>query len=198
MLRFIGTRLLQVVPTLLLVSVMVFLLQELTPGDPAVALAGEERGDPVVLAQIRAELWLDRPLIVQYGHWMGNLLHGNLGFSWLTPHAGADADPAEAAGDRCSWAAWRSPSRVLIGVPAGVLAAVKRNTVWDYAANFIGLAGLVDAEFLARHHADPAGVGASGLAAAVRLRAAWPRIGGSRWRPRSCRPSCWATPSRRC
>jgi peptide/nickel transport system permease protein len=60
MLRFIGARLLQVLPTLLLVSVMVFLLQELTPGDPAVALAGEERGDPQVLAQIRAELWLDR------------------------------------------------------------------------------------------------------------------------------------------
>jgi peptide/nickel transport system permease protein len=84
MLRFIGTRLLQVLPTLLLVSVMVFLLQELTPGDPAVALAGEERGDPVVLAQIRAELWLDRPLIVQYLHWMNNLLHGNLGYSWLS------------------------------------------------------------------------------------------------------------------
>ena len=52
------------------------------PGDPALVMAGEERGDPQVLAQIRAELWLDRPLPVQYLHWVGNLLHGNLGYSW--------------------------------------------------------------------------------------------------------------------
>ena len=46
------------------------------PGDPAIVLAGEERGDPQVLAQIRAELWLDRSLPVQYLHWIGGVLHG--------------------------------------------------------------------------------------------------------------------------
>ncbi len=78
----LGTRVLQVVPTILLVSVLVFALQQLMPGDPALVLAGEERGDPAVLAQIRAELWLDRPLPVQYLHWIGGVLHGDLGFSW--------------------------------------------------------------------------------------------------------------------
>ena len=78
----LGTRIAQVIPTLLLVSVLVFCLQQLMPGDPALVMAGEERGDPQVLAQIRAELWLDRSLPVQYLHWMGNVLQGNLGFSW--------------------------------------------------------------------------------------------------------------------
>lgn len=63
---FLGTRIAQIIPTLLLVSVLVFCLQQLMPGDPALVMAGEERGDPQVLAQIRAELWLDRPLPVQY------------------------------------------------------------------------------------------------------------------------------------
>jgi peptide/nickel transport system permease protein len=146
MLRFIGTRLLQVLPTLLLVSVMVFLLQELTPGDPAVALAGEERGDPVVLAQIRAELWLDRPLIVQYLHWMNNLLHGNLGYSWLS-RAPVLSLILQKLPVTLQLGCMAFAIALLIGVPTGVLAAVKRNTVWDYTANFIGLAGLSTPNF---------------------------------------------------
>jgi peptide/nickel transport system permease protein len=141
MLRYLGARLLQVVPTLFLVSVMVFLLQELIPGDPAVVLAGEERGDPVVLAQIRAELWLDRPLIVQYGHWLFNLLHGNLGRSWMSrePVLGLILQKLPVT---LQLAGMAFLIALAIGVPAGVIAAVKRNTAWDYAANFIGLAGL--------------------------------------------------------
>ena len=89
----------QIIPTLLLVSVLVFGLQQLMPGDPALVLAGEERGDPQVLAQIRAELWLDRPLPVQYLHWIGNVLHGDLGFSWRIRQPVAQLIAAEAAGD---------------------------------------------------------------------------------------------------
>ena len=76
------SRLLQVLPTLLLVSILVFSLQQLMPGDPATILAGEERGDPVVLQQIRNELWLDRSIPVQYLHWIGNVLRGDFGTSW--------------------------------------------------------------------------------------------------------------------
>src|ERR1700759_1846554 len=132
----LGTRLLQVLPTILLVSVLVFALQQLMPGDPAAVLAGEERGDPQVLAQIRAELWLDRPLPVQYLHWLWGVLHGNLGWSWrirepvltliltklpVTLQLGAMAFVIALA----------------IGIPAGVLSAVYRNTVWDYLVNLI-------------------------------------------------------------
>jgi peptide/nickel transport system permease protein len=56
----------QVLPTLFILSILIFGLQQLMPGDPALILAGEEWGDPQVLAQIRAELRLDRPIYEQY------------------------------------------------------------------------------------------------------------------------------------
>src|SRR5271167_65897 len=133
----LASRIAQIIPTLLLVSVLVFCLQQLMPGDPAMVLAGEERGDPQVLAQIRAELWLDRPLPVQYLHWMGNVLHGNLGYSWRI------REPvSRLVAEKLPVTLQLSAMAFLIGVPAGIVAAVKRNTVWDYLANAIGLAGL--------------------------------------------------------
>jgi peptide/nickel transport system permease protein len=134
-------RLAQIVPTIILVSLMVFGLQQLMPGDPAIVLAGEERGDPKVLAQIRAELWLDRSLPEQYVHWAGNVLRGNLGYSWRNREPVTELIEQKLP-VTAQLAVMAFIISVLIGVPAGVLAAVKRNTVWDYLANGIGLAGL--------------------------------------------------------
>ena len=91
-------RLGQIIPTLLILSVLIFGLQQLMPGDPAVILAGEERGDPVVLEQIRAELLLDRPLPEQYLHWIGRVVQGDFGFSWRIREPVAQLILAEAAG----------------------------------------------------------------------------------------------------
>ena len=124
----LGSRIAQIIPTLLLVSVLVFCLQQLMPGDPAMVLAGEERGDPQVLAQIRAELWLDRPLPVQYLHWMGNVLHGNLGYSWRIREPVSQL-VAEKLPVTLQLSAMAFLIAVAIGVPAGIIAAVKRNTV---------------------------------------------------------------------
>ena len=137
----LGARIAQIVPTLLLVSVLVFCLQQLMPGDPAMVLAGEERGDPAVLAQIRAELWLDRPLPVQYLHWIGNVLRGDLGFSWRIrqPVASMIASKLPVT---LQLGGMAFAIAVLIGVPAGIVAAVERNRFWDYLANAVGLAGL--------------------------------------------------------
>ncbi len=137
----LGVRIAQIIPTLILVSVLVFCLQQLMPGDPAMVLAGEERGDPQVLAQIRAELWLDRSLPVQYFHWIGNVLHGDLGFSWRIrqPVASMIATKLPVTAQLGSMAFLFA---VAIGVPAGIVSAVNRNGVWDYLANAIGLAGL--------------------------------------------------------
>ena len=138
----LGNRIAQIIPTLLLVSVLVFCLQQLMPGDPAMVLAGEERGDAKVLAQIRAELWLDRSLPVQYLHWIGNVLHGDLGYSWrirqpvsglianklpVTLQLGAHGVRVRGADRR----AGRESSRRCNGI-----------SFWDYLANAIGLAGL--------------------------------------------------------
>jgi peptide/nickel transport system permease protein len=137
----LGSRLAQIVPTMLLVSVLVFCLQQLMPGDPAVVLAGEERGDPVVLAQIRQELWLDRPVPMQYLHWMGGVLRGNLGYSWRTRQPVTQLIEQKLP-VTAQLSVMAFVIALTIGIPAGIVAAVKRNSVWDYVANGIGLAGL--------------------------------------------------------
>ena len=139
-------RLLQVLPTLLLVSVLVFSLQQLMPGDPAIILAGEERGDPLVLAQIRQELWLDRSIPVQYLHWIGNVLQGDFGTSWRIRQPVLQLIlqklpvTLQLGGMAFAFA-------LLIGVPAGIVAAVKRDTAWDHVATVAGLAGLSTPNF---------------------------------------------------
>ena len=140
------SRLLQVLPTLLLVSILVFSLQQLMPGDPATILAGEERGDPVVLQQIRNELWLDRSIPVQYLHWMGNVLRGDFGTSWRIRQPVLQLILTKLP-VTLQLGGMAFVIAMLIGVPAGILAAVKRDTVWDHIANGVGLAGLSTPNF---------------------------------------------------
>jgi peptide/nickel transport system permease protein len=139
-------RFLQLIPTLVLVSILVFGLQQLMPGDPALVLAGEEGANPQVLAQIRAELWLDRPLPVQYLHWVGGLLHGNLGYSWRIRQPVLDLVEQKLP-VTLQLGVMAFAFALLIGIPAGVLSAMKRGTWWDHAANLIGLGGLSTPNF---------------------------------------------------
>jgi peptide/nickel transport system permease protein len=118
----------------------------LMPGDPALVLAGEEGANPQVLAQIRAELWLDRPLPVQYLHWVGGLLHGNLGYSWRIRQPVLDLVEQKLP-VTLQLGVMAFAFALLIGIPAGVLSAVKRGTWWDHAANLIGLGGLSTPNF---------------------------------------------------
>src|SRR2546429_8255957 len=80
MLNFLARRLVQLIPTLFFVSVLIFSLQQLLPGDPALVMAGEER-DPNVIAQIRAQYRLDQPVPVKYVYWVKGVLSGDLGES---------------------------------------------------------------------------------------------------------------------
>ena len=82
MFAFLMRRLVAVVPTLFGVTVVVFLTLKMVPGDPALALLGP-RATEESLAEIRTELGLTRPLIVQYGLWIGRVLHGDLGRSYI-------------------------------------------------------------------------------------------------------------------
>ena len=137
----IGARLIQLLPTILLVSIIVFTLQQLMPGDPAVLLAGELAGDPHVVAQIRDQLLLNRPIWEQYLHWLFAVLHGNLGYSWRlsSPVSALIAQKLPVTLQLAVMAFFFS---VMIGVPAGVISAVKRGTAWDWLANAVGLFGL--------------------------------------------------------
>jgi len=143
---YLAGRLLQVIPTILLVSVLVFALQQFLPGDPAVVLAGEERGDPVVLQQIRAELWLDRSVPVQYLHWIGNVLQGDLGVSWRLREPIASLILAKLP-VTMQLGGMAFMIALLIGIPAGILSAAQRNRPLDYVANLVGLAGLSTPNF---------------------------------------------------
>ena len=136
----------QVLPTLFILSIMIFGLQQLMPGDPALILAGEERGDPQVLAQIRAELRLDRPIYEQYLYWIGNVLTGDFGFSWRirmpVSQLILDKLPVTA-----QLAAMSFIIAVLIGVPAGIISAVKRDQPADWVANGVALFGISTPNF---------------------------------------------------
>src|SRR3712207_5862637 len=141
MLPWLLRRLGQVAPTLLILSALIFGVQQLMPGDPALILAGEERGDPQVLAQIRAELRLDRPLPEQYLHWLGNVLTGDFGFSWRI-RLPVSQLILEKLPVTAQLAAMAFLIAVLIGVPAGILSAVRRDRPADWAANGVALFGI--------------------------------------------------------
>ena len=83
MLRILARRLLLAIPTLAGVLVVVFLLLYVAPGDPVMAMGGE-RADPKTIARLRAELRLDDPLPVQFAHYAGGVLRGDLGRSYIT------------------------------------------------------------------------------------------------------------------
>src|SRR5262245_50854849 len=83
MLRFIGWRLVLAVPTLIIVTLFVFSLQKLLPGDPVLTLAGEER-DPQVLEFLREKYRLNDPVPMQYLAWVGGVLQGDFGISLKT------------------------------------------------------------------------------------------------------------------
>jgi ABC-type dipeptide/oligopeptide/nickel transport system permease component len=140
MLRFIIKRLLLGIPTLFAVLTIIFLLMRVVPGDPAYAVLGDYATDDAVNA-LRQQMGLDEPIWRQYLDYMGGLLHGDLGDSLVT------RQPA--------WIQIRTVlpytlqltlAAILIalalGIPAGMLSAVRRNTWIDYWVRVISLAGL--------------------------------------------------------
>src|SRR5436190_860360 len=145
MLTFLGKRVLQLIPTLFFVSVIIFSLQQLLPGDPALIMAGEER-DPEVIEQIRQKYRLDQPIPIQYIYWVKGVLSGDLGES-LRIHVPVRDLILEKLPVTIQLASMAIVIALLIGVTAGIISAVKKNTVWDYAANVFALWGISTPNF---------------------------------------------------
>jgi len=145
MLLFLGKRLLQLIPTLFFVSVIIFGLQQLLPGDPALAMAGEER-DPAVLEQIRREYRLDQPIYIQYLYWIGGVLSGNLGESMRLKEPVLTLITQKFP-VTLQLALMAIVISLSIGVTAGVVSAVKKNTPVDYAVNLVALWGISTPNF---------------------------------------------------
>ena len=140
MLRYIGRRILIAIPTLIIVSLLVFALQKLLPGDPVLTMAGEER-DPQVLEYLRQKYRLDDPIPVQYFAWIGSALTGNLGISLRTDIPVLDLIMSKLP-VTLELAILAMIVALAIGIPAGIISAVKKGTTVDYAANVIALSGL--------------------------------------------------------
>ncbi len=140
MTRYIGRRLLLTIPVLFLVSLIVFTLIAMIPGDPALVFIGGEAGKEAVEA-LRKQMGLDRPLAVRYMIWLGQVLHGNLGKSVRDGRPVVDVlllklpVTVELAAVALT-VAWS------IAIPAGVLAAWKRRSAIDYTATTVALAGI--------------------------------------------------------
>ena len=124
---------------LVLASMLVFLGVRAIPGDPAIALGGENR-DPAVLAAVRHKYMLDRPLPVQYTHWIWLALQGDLGTDQRelpVAHTIVGRLPITLELTLLSMVV-----AMLVGIPAGVIAAVRRGRPSDYAATAVALVGL--------------------------------------------------------
>ncbi|RUT34742.1 ABC transporter permease [Arsenicitalea aurantiaca] len=140
MLSFILRRLLVAVPTLFLVSILVFGLLKLLPGDPALALAGQEPS-PEIVEAIRVKYGLDQPVPVQYVRWLGGIVQGDFGTSIRT-RLPIGETILQRLPVTMQLAFQAMLIALLIGIPAGVFAAIKRGTPVDWMVSTIGLGGL--------------------------------------------------------
>ena len=140
MFSFIAKRLGLVLPTFLGITLLVFMLIRLLPGDPVEALSGERGMTTERYERLIHEFGLDRPLPVQYADYLWKAVHGDLGYSTIT-HEPVFKEfitlfPATIELSICAMLL-----ALLIGLPAGIIAAVKRNTVWDYSVMGASLTG---------------------------------------------------------
>jgi peptide/nickel transport system permease protein len=137
--QFVARRLLATVPLLFFVSVVVFSFVHVLPGDPAILFLGEE-ATPETLAQFRARLGFDRPLVAQYVEWLGRALAGDLGRSLRTNQPVTEAILQRLPVTLELLGAALAVS-LAIAIPAGIVSAVKRNSGVDLASTVFALIG---------------------------------------------------------
>ncbi|MHB1125562.1 MAG: ABC transporter permease [Bacillota bacterium] len=139
---YIIKRLFLSIPVLLLVSVVVFSITRLVPGDVVIMML-EETGRVTAegIATLRAELGLDKPILVQFFIWLYNVLQGDLGTSFWSRQPVMN-EIIKRLPVTLELALGSMIVSVLIAVPAGIIAAIRRNTIWDYIVRFMGVIGL--------------------------------------------------------
>ena len=140
MLRFVLTRLGLLVPTFIGMTLVAFFLIRLVPGDPIETLAGERGIDAARHAALLKEHGLDRPLAVQYTLYIGRVLHGDLGKSMIT-QAPVLSEFKSLFPATVELALCAILFALLLGIPAGIIAAVKRNSIFDHGVMGVSLTG---------------------------------------------------------
>ena len=142
MLRYLTHRVLEAVLVLLGMSLLIYLLLGLMPGDPIDLLAS---GDPNVtsedVARLKAVYGLDRPLLERYGHWLAGAVRGDFGYSRL--HARPVLEVLlPRLGNTCLLMGLSFALALIIALPAGILAAVRPRSALDYGLNLVAFAGI--------------------------------------------------------
>jgi peptide/nickel transport system permease protein len=140
MFAFLIRQLVTLLPTLVFVSMLIFGLQQLLPGDPAQILAGEDQ-NPELIAQLREKMHLDKPLPLQYGYWIGGVLRGDLGESARTGQPVLELI-VQKLPVTVQLAFMSMLIALCISLPAGILSAVKRDTWIDHASRVFALTGI--------------------------------------------------------
>ena len=145
MLSYLVKRLIALIPTVFFVTIIIFGLQQLLPGDPAIMLAGEDQ-DPTVIAYLHKKMHLDESLPVRYAYWIGGVFQGDLGESLRIQKPVLELIQ-EKLPVTLQLAAMAMLIALVIGIPAGIISAVAKDSAWDYIANVVALWGLSTPNF---------------------------------------------------
>ncbi len=140
MFNYVVRRILQSIPILFVVVTLVFIIVRVLPGDPAVAALGDYASKEAVEA-LRAKMGLNIPLWLQYLHFLGDLCHGDLGTSAITGYP-VGAQVLKVLPHTIELTFFGIMLGYILGIPPGILAAVKRNTFVDYFSRVFSLLGL--------------------------------------------------------
>jgi peptide/nickel transport system permease protein len=140
MTKYIALRIIQFLPTLLGIYFLTFMLVRILPGDTAVILEGD-RGDDAAIAATRARLGLDQPLPTQFVIFLGDMVQGNFGTSFITNRPVTDMI-GDAFWPSVILAICAMLVAVVVGIPLGIISALRHNTIWDNIARFIALIGV--------------------------------------------------------
>lgn len=144
--KFITGRILSVIPVLLIVSVVIFSVVHLTPGDPAASILGDE-ATAEDIAALRERMGLDRPLVEQYFVWLNNIFHGDFGMSVAGNESVANMLKSHWE-PTISLTIFSTVIAMCIAIPLGILAARKKGTVIDSGVSALSLMGISFPSFL--------------------------------------------------
>lgn len=137
--KFIARRLLGLVPTLFIIVALSFFVIRLAPGSP---FSAERAVPPEVLADLQEKYGFDDPLLVQFGRYLGNLVQGDLGLSTKYPQRSVNEIIADGFPATLMLGAFALAWALLIGITAGIIGAIRQNTMWDHAAMAGAMVGI--------------------------------------------------------
>src|SRR5262250_3108806 len=142
---YIVRRLVEIVPTILMITLVVFVMMRSIPGDPVVALLGDAFTEEDA-AKVRKEYGLDKPILVQYGLWLGKLAQGDWGTSILSGRP-VLSDVLVRMPVTLELIVLSMGVALVIAIPAAIVGALRQNTWADYAATSVAMVGVSIPEF---------------------------------------------------